>query len=123
MAPAAPVLDKAETIATEHLAPAKSEGKALATAAVAAVSAPATTKASAGQGLVQIGVYSVEGNAKAAAAALAKAGAMADVRPETSGGKSAWRVVVLPANGAKADAALLAKVKAAGFQDAYLASR
>ncbi len=66
---------------------------------------------------IQIGIFSVEENAKRAVKTLAKAGITATIRPETSLGKPLWSVV------ASGDAALLAKIKAAGFTDAYILKR
>ena len=66
---------------------------------------------------IQIGIFSVEDNAKRAVKTLAKAGITATIRPETSLGKPLWSVV------ATGDAALLAKIKAAGFADAYILKR
>lgn len=135
VAPAAPVLDQAETIATEAL-PA---GAAPATAPTAAVTpqarpaqaaapaaAPAATRATpaatSGRNLVQIGIFSVEANARSAVSQLGKAGVKAEVRQESSQGKTFWRVTAGPAEAAGRDA-LLGKVKAAGFKDAYFVSR
>ena len=73
-----------------------------------AVAAPAT-----GGKSIQIAIFLVENNANLAVATLAKAGITAKVRRETSHGKPLWSVI------AKGDKALLAKIKAAGFVDAY----
>ena len=56
----------------------------------------------------------VEDNAKRAVAELAKAGVVATIRPETSHGKPLWSVL------ASGDAAVLTKIKKAGFADAYV---
>jgi hypothetical protein len=66
---------------------------------------------------IQIGIFSVEDNAKRAVATLAKSGVTASVRKETSHGKPLWSVI------ASGDAALLAKIKTAGFTDAYFLKR
>jgi cell division septation protein DedD len=90
-------------------------GKAVAKPAPAAkpeVAAKPTAAASGG-GTIQIGIFSVEANAKRAAAKLKSAGVTAEVRSETSQGKPFWSVT------AKGDKAALAKVKKAGFKDAY----
>lgn len=70
--------------------------------------------ASSGGGTIQIGIFSVEANANRAAATLKSAGVSAGVRSETSQGKPFWSVT------AKGDKSTLAKVKKAGFKDAYL---
>lgn len=63
--------------------------------------------------MIQIGLFSIEANAKRALATLNAAGIPASIRESTSKGKPLWSVT------ARGDAARLAKVKAAGFQDAY----
>jgi len=68
-------------------------------------------------GLIQIGIFSVEANAKRAVDALARAGVTAQQRREESNGKPFWSVT------ARGDATALAKVKAAGFTDAYVLKR
>ncbi len=84
-------------------------GKAVAKTAAAAIPAPAAS----GGGTIQIGIFSVEANANRAAATLKSAGVAAEVRSETSQGKPFWSVTT------KGDKAALAKVKKAGFKDAY----
>lgn len=86
---------------------------AAATAATAATAAPAAGTG----GLVQIGIFSVEANARRATDTLAKAGITASIRQETAQGKSFWSVT------ARGDAAALAKIRAAGFADAYALKR
>lgn len=85
----------------------------LVTAPVAAPVAAKPAPAAAVGGLIQIGIFSVEANAKRAADTLTKAGIGADIRKETAQGKSFWSVT------ARGDAASLTKIKAAGFADAY----
>lgn len=130
--PATPALDKAETIATETLptTPARPAAAApsapVAAPAPAAAAVPAATPArpaaSGGRNLIQIGIFSVEANANGAAAALRKDGTPAEVKRETSQGKTFWRVVAGPAAAGGRDA-LMAKVRAAGFKDAYFVAR
>lgn len=160
-----PILDAAETVATETLEPAAGAPAATAAAAPteekprgfglfkkrqpkadgpvapivstniaapaataqapapqgAAAPAPATpapaTAAPASGGLIQIGIFSVEANAKRAVDTLAKAGVAAAIREETSQGKTFWSVT------ARGGADSLGKVKAAGFGDAYMLKR
>lgn len=69
--------------------------------------------------LIQIGIFSVEANAKRATGMLDKAGVTTRTLREETGGKVFWRVV---AEGADRTATLT-KVKAAGFADAYPVSR
>lgn len=150
-----PILDAAETVETETLAPAtedavaateapaaakpKSKGfglfkkkqkasdgpvapvvssEPIETATAAPATAPAKAAAPAAKaGLIQIGIFSVEANAKRAVDTLAKAGITASVRAEKSQGKAFWSVTA--SGGSEA----LAKVKAAGFADAYMLKR
>ncbi len=123
-----PILDSSETVATETIAPppgAKPGTPAAATAApkgkpVAApppAAKPAAPAPATKGGLIQIGFFSVEANAKRAVDQLAKAGVAASVREEKTQGKSSWSVT------ARGDAATLAKAKSAGFTDAYLLKR
>jgi hypothetical protein len=67
--------------------------------------------------LIQIGIFSVEANAKRAVDTLGKAGIAATMRGENAQGKPFWSVTAV--GGAEA----LAKVKAAGFADAYMLKR
>jgi cell division septation protein DedD len=131
-----PILDAAETVATETLDPipgaaaeidraaakdAKPTAPPIATMPAsakpaAAPPAPAAPKAPASSGkgeLIQIGIFSVEANAKRASDQLKAAGIAADIRAETSQGKSFWSVT------ARGEKGLMAKIKQAGFKDAY----
>ena len=84
-------------------------------APVAAPKATDAAKAPATGGTrpIQIASFSKEENAKRAVEALAKIGITAQPQKSGSATKAVWGVV---ANG---DADLLAKIKAAGFADAY----
>ena len=125
-----PILDTSETVATETLAPPpggkpaapakgdKAPPPAGPVAEPAAQPAPPAPAAAPGKGgLIQIGFFSVEANAKRAVDQLAKAGVTAQLREEKTQGKSSWSVT------ARGDAAALAKAKSAGFADAYLLKR
>ena len=81
--------------------------------ATAPVTAPAPVAAAGSGGLIQIGIFSVEANAKRAADTLSKAGVSASIRKEESQGKPFWSVT------ARGDAGALATIKQAGFKDAY----
>lgn len=72
---------------------------------------------SAGSGLIQIGIFSVEANARRAVGTLANSGVVADLKREESQGKAFFSVT------ARGDAATLAQAKSAGFTDAYLLKR
>lgn len=139
----APILNAAETVTAETVeaeavaaatgaaiaaAPAKpAMGKAAPTVDPAAVAAATNTATSApaaaapaapvaGGRRIQIGIFSVEANARRAAETVTKAGIAAEVRKEQSQGKTFWSVT---ASGSDASATL-AKVKGLGFKDAYL---
>ena len=117
-----PLLDTSETVADEPAAQVAAEAVAaieprpVTPAAEPAAPEPAVAPATGGR-QVQIGIFSVEDNAKRAVATLAAAGVTATIRKETSLGKTLWSVV------ASGDAAVLAKIKQAGFTDAYFLKR
>jgi cell division septation protein DedD len=92
-------------------------------AAQPAAARPAAAAAPGGRTLLQIGIFSVEANAERAAEQIRATGAPATVRRETSQGKTFWRVVVGPVATADARAALLTRVKAMGYADAFYTSR
>lgn len=118
-----PILDSAETVAGAEDVAADATAAIQATAPAAepaaepqaATEEPAAQPAPAAPGgkLIQIGIFSVEANAKRAVDALAKAGITATIRQETSHGKPLWSVT------ARGDKATLGKIKSAGFADAY----
>ncbi|MFM2391161.1 MAG: hypothetical protein RLZZ437_2716 [Pseudomonadota bacterium] len=129
----APVLDTAEQLDPATNTDDIAAGAAAAidrTAATATATAPAAAPtpepaapppaAAAGDVRIQVGIFSVEANAKRAADTLSAAGVAATIRKDTSQGKDFWSVV---ASGSGNRNALLQKVKGAGFADAYLLSR
>lgn len=68
---------------------------------------------------IQIGIFSVEGNARGAVEDLDAKGLPARVVPGQAQGSAFWRVIVGPAQTEAERAALLDRVKAEGFADAY----
>jgi cell division septation protein DedD len=106
----AAAIDKAEA------KPPVMEPDAMAKAAPAAPAAGGTS-------YIQLGIFSVEANAKRAADTVSKAGAPAVVRKEESKGKPYWSVVAGPAGSAADREALMKKIKDLGFADAYFVSR
>ena len=68
---------------------------------------------------IQIGIFSVEANARDTATAMEVEGLAARVVTSEIQGSSYWRVVVGPAATAEARDAALVRVKALGFTDAY----
>ena len=68
---------------------------------------------------IQIGLFSVEANAKRTADAMRKAGVVPNIVKGSSKGKTFWRVTVGPATNAAERATLLKKIKSLGYNDAY----
>ncbi|MBZ4021946.1 SPOR domain-containing protein [Rhodobacter sp. TJ_12] len=102
---------------------------ATASAAIAAAEAPPAppkpTKPAAPKGkmFLQIGIFSIEANAKRATDQLAKVGVSATIRTEKTQGKTFWSVVAGPAASVADRDAMLKKVKGVGFPDAYAVSK
>lgn len=71
---------------------------------------------------IQLGIFSVEQNANNTAQAMRVAGMQPSVKKSSSSGKTFWRVLVGPAKTSAERSALLKKVKASGFSDAYAVS-
>jgi rare lipoprotein A len=119
--PAASTIDQSRldpVVVTAEAAINKATGQS--SPAKAAAPAPASELKRA---YVQIGIFSVEANAKTAAAQMKKAGMAAIVKPDTSQGKTFWRVIIGPAASVAARDALAAKVKNLGYPDAYPVSK
>jgi rare lipoprotein A len=124
---AAAAIDAAEAegvpgteIATQTLAPAVAGDDA--TAAPVAAAAPAASPAPAAdlsRPYIQLGIFSVEANANALAEQMKSAGMASLVVAQVSQGRNFWRVLVGPAQTTAELSALLEKVKAQGFADAY----
>lgn len=68
---------------------------------------------------LQIGIFSVEANAKKAAKQMESAGMPAIIKEASLKGKTYWRVIVGPAQSSAARTSLLDQIKAKGFADAY----
>jgi len=77
----------------------------------------AANPVSSGGSQIQIGIFSVEANAKRAVDTLTRSGVTADLRREVIQGKTFWSVT------ARGDAVTLGMVKTAGFADAYVLKR
>lgn len=89
-------------------------------AAQAPTPAPTPAPASAlKRAYVQIGIFSVEANAKRAAGQMKSAGMTATVKADQSQGKTYWRVIVGPAASVAERDALASRVKGIGYPDAY----
>lgn len=122
LAGAAAAIDAAEAGATEETA------AAAPTAAVATSPAPQPTPAAASvpratsslsKPYIQIGIFSVEQNARNTATAMRQAGMVPTVKKQSSQGKTFWRVIVGPAQTKSERSVLLKKIKGVGFDDAY----
>ncbi len=121
--PAASSIDQSRldpVIVTAEAAINKATGQSSTAKSTAPAPAPASDLKRA---YVQIGIFSVEANAKTAAAQMKKAGMAAIVKPDTSQGKTFWRVIIGPAASVAARDALAAKVKNLGYPDAYPVSK
>lgn len=120
-APLDPIADAAATL--DAIKPAISTAPVSKPKAVAeapkpiAPTAPKTSSLS--KPFIQIGIFSVKGNAERTVAMLGSQGLVATVKKGESSGKAFWRVVVGPASNSSERKGLLAKVKTAGFTDAY----
>lgn len=68
---------------------------------------------------IQIGIFSIENNARNTAATMRQKGLIPTVKKGSSSGKTFWRVVVGPATSVSERAELLKIIKGAGFADAY----
>jgi len=87
------------------------------------VATQATTQAATASGLekpfIQIGIFSVKGNADNTATSLRGAGVLPIVKEQENQGKPFYRVLVGPATNQSERATLLATVKDLGFSDSY----
>ena len=72
---------------------------------------------------VQVGIFSVEQNARNTAEVMRQLNIQPTVKKQTSRNKTFWRVIVGPAVDMSERSTLLQKVKAVGFGDAYAVSK
>ncbi|MET4103424.1 rare lipoprotein A [Roseovarius sp. MBR-78] len=105
--------------AIEAAEAAETANAAKATETAAPAPRPERAAASLAKPYVQVGIFSVEQNARNTATALRQAGMVPTVFDQNSQGKRFWRVVVGPAASASDRAAVLKKIKGIGFADAY----
>lgn len=126
--PADQVAAASTAVATETLDPISSASAALDaveagetadTAAAAPKPKPAPAPSTLSKPYLQIGIFSVEANAKGAAKQMENAGMPAVVKEASLKGKTYWRVLVGPAETSAARKSLLEKIKGKGFADAY----
>lgn len=105
--------------AAEIAAAARSQSGTGAAPSAAAAPQAASAPSALEKPYIQIGIFSLEQNARDAAAKITGSGLTPRVLSQTSQGKPFWRVIVGPTSNASDRAAQLAKIKAAGFADAY----
>ncbi|MCC5957146.1 MAG: SPOR domain-containing protein, partial [Natronohydrobacter sp.] len=113
------VLDDAQAVPAASLAP-DAAPAAPAAPAPAPAAAPASTLA---QPYIQLGIFSVEANARNAERMATGAGLSARVVAGQASGNQFWRVVVGPASTQADQRQMLARVKGLGFNDAYAVRR
>lgn len=106
----------------EGAAAAINAAEAAAPAAQPTAPAPAPATSSLAKPFIQIGIFSVEANARRTADRLRNDGMAVNVLAQNSNGKPFWRVTVGPAPTSADRAEVLAKVKGLGFNDAYFVS-
>lgn len=94
-------------------------GTATPAPAAEAEPAPARASSSLGKPFLQVGIFSVQENANRAADLIRNGGMIPTIKKGEREGKPFWRVVVGPARSTTERSALLAKIKAQGFGDAY----
>ena len=80
---------------------------------------PATAASPLAKPFIQIGIFSIQGNALKTADILRADGIIPTVLEQSSQGRTFWRILVGPAMSESERADLLAKVKSLGFADAY----
>ena len=110
-------------VETEALDPIASAAAAIDEAEASQPTAPAPARASGGlrNPYVQVGLFSAEDNAEAAAASLRDAGIVPSVVPGSNGSRQFWRVLVGPMTTADEQAVMLKQVRDLGYSDAFLA--
>ncbi len=106
-------------IATAAVTPTKPKAAAKPVAKPAAASGAPAPSSKLGKPYIQIGIFSVEANAKNTATAMRQSGMVPTVKTHNSNGKTFWRVVVGPAQTKEEMATLLKTIKGSGFKDAY----
>ncbi|RMD95206.1 MAG: SPOR domain-containing protein [Alphaproteobacteria bacterium] len=122
LAAAAAAIEKADAEGKdegEGAAKAKPKPAATATAASTPAAQPAPQRSTLDKPYVQIGIFSIEANARNTAKRFQSAGVVPTVRQFEARGKKFWRVLIGPAANASERKALLAKARELGFADAY----
>ncbi|MEQ9696078.1 SPOR domain-containing protein [Shimia sp. SDUM112013] len=124
-------IPEAEEVSEESLEPLAAASAAIAEAEAAAApvgqavqseTAPKPASSSLDKPYIQIGIFSVEGNAKNAANQMRSAGMVPLIKKMESKGKTFWRVLVGPAGSKSERSQLMKQIHASGFTDAYAVS-
>ncbi|MFT7371054.1 MAG: rare lipoprotein A [Octadecabacter sp.] len=68
---------------------------------------------------IQVGIFSIENNARGTADRLRSAGIVPTVLKQTSQDRTFWRVIIGPTTSENERSELLSQVKSQGFEDAY----
>jgi len=97
----------------------ESDGVAAAPAQATPAAAPARAASTLAKPFIQIGIFSVETNARNTATSMRTQGIVPVVKEHSTKGKKFWRVIIGPASSSSERAALLKKAKGLGFTDAY----
>lgn len=113
-------LDAPDAVTATELDPVAETAAAAIEATPAKKPAPKPAKTSSlEKPFIQIGIFSVEKNARDTAASMRQKGLIPTVKKQSSKGKTFWRVLVGPASSVSERAEILKIIKAAGFTDAY----
>lgn len=81
---------------------------------------PARRTAGLEKPFIQVGIFTLEENARSAATAMRRSGMLPTVRKQENDDETFWRVLVGPSNSNAEQKVLLNKIKKAGFDDAYI---
>lgn len=112
-----------EDVTAETLGPIAAAAAAIDEAdAAAATPATPATSSSLDKPFVQVGIFSVEDNARGTATRFQGAGLTPTVKAQEARGKKFWRVLIGPASTSAERKSMLAKARELGFGDAYAVS-
>ncbi len=111
-----------EPLAAASAAIAEAEAAAAPAQAVESETAPVPASSSLDKPYIQIGIFSVEANAKNAANQMRNSGMVPLIKKMESKGKTFWRVIVGPASSKSERSQLVKQIHATGFTDAYAVS-
>ena len=112
-------IDRADSAAVEVATAAPAAPSAAAPAPTPVAATPAPSAGALEKSFIQIGIFSVKGNADNTAASLRGAGVLPIVKEQENQGKPFYRVLVGPATNKSERATLLKTVKGLGYNDAY----